>query len=34
VLRACDSLSPHDVSPDAFDQPLDECCCQPLPVFE
>src|SRR5437764_1384809 len=32
-LRACDSLSPHEEAPDAFDQPLDECCCQPSPVF-
>jgi len=31
--RACDSLSAHDVSPDAPLQPLDECCCQPSPVF-
>src|SRR5262249_1695291 len=33
VLRACDSLSPHDEALEEFDQPLDECCCQPSPVF-
>src|SRR5262249_50697211 len=33
VLRACCSLSAHEVSPDAFCQPLDVCCCQPLPLL-
>src|SRR5262245_33627219 len=32
-LRACCSLSAHDVSPDALCHPLDVCCCQPLPLF-
>src|SRR5262245_65038549 len=33
MLRACCSRSAHDVSPPAACQPLDVCCCQPLPVF-
>src|SRR5438034_524390 len=32
-LRACDSLFAHELSPLVFDHPLDECCCQPSPVF-
>ena len=30
VLRACDSRSAHELSPDApLQPPLLECCCQP-----
>src|SRR5271169_1076294 len=32
VPRACASLSIDELA-DGFEYPLDECCCQPSPVF-